>query len=188
MAVLALEGFRTEVLDGGCPAAQAPSALMPDTVILDIEMPLCDGFTVAAAMHESTEFAMAPIIACFNSSRYDAPRAGPPRQLFRAALQAAPFDRRLRLPLGCGLALSAGGVVVGAARRRNRLSATRRFLRSRTSTTRRISRVAARWTAACRLRILARYPDVSAPKVAAPAVAYKFAMRPCWRTFAMFSG
>jgi len=62
LAVLALEGFRTEVLDGGCPAAQAPSALMPDTVILDIEMPLCDGFTVAEAMHESTEWRRLPLL------------------------------------------------------------------------------------------------------------------------------
>jgi len=63
LAVLALEGFRTELLDGGCPAAEAPSALMPHMVILDIEMPLCDGSLPLRPCTEFTEFAMAPIIA-----------------------------------------------------------------------------------------------------------------------------
>ncbi|WP_371885125.1 PleD family two-component system response regulator [Caballeronia sp. S22] len=62
-AVLALKGFRTEVVDGGSPACRTTSALIPHIVILDIEMPLCDGFAVAAAMRESTEFTVVPIIA-----------------------------------------------------------------------------------------------------------------------------
>lgn len=62
-AVLALEGFRTDVVDGGRLALRAPPVPAPHIVILDLEMPICDGFTVAAAMRRITEYSVVPIIA-----------------------------------------------------------------------------------------------------------------------------
>ncbi|WP_371884338.1 response regulator [Caballeronia sp. S22] len=62
-AVLVLEGFRTDVVDGGRSALKAPPVSTPHIVILDLEMPLCDGFTVAAAMRQSTGYSVVPIVA-----------------------------------------------------------------------------------------------------------------------------
>lgn len=62
-AALMLEGFRTTVVEGGYSALQTPPTLTPHIVILDIQMPLCDGFAVAAAMRGSGRFAVVPIIA-----------------------------------------------------------------------------------------------------------------------------
>jgi PleD family two-component response regulator len=89
-AVLALEGFRTEVLDGGGPALKAHSALMPHIVILDIEMPLCDGFTVAEAMRESSEFAVVPIIAYSSLDEADVVERGKKPGSTRSAAKVTP--------------------------------------------------------------------------------------------------
>ncbi|SAK89888.1 response regulator receiver protein [Caballeronia arationis] len=62
-AALAFEGFRPAVVDGGYSAFLTPPALTPHIVILDIEMPLCNGFAVAAAMRDSGRFSATPIIA-----------------------------------------------------------------------------------------------------------------------------
>ncbi|WP_250502551.1 response regulator [Caballeronia sp. AZ7_KS35] len=61
-AVLAIEGFRATVVEGGRQALRTPPTFKPHIVVLDIEMPLCDGFAVATAMRESACFAAVPII------------------------------------------------------------------------------------------------------------------------------
>ncbi|WP_250481257.1 response regulator [Caballeronia zhejiangensis] len=61
-AVLALEGFRTTVIEGGPQALRTPPTLRPHIVVLDIEMPVCDGFAVATAIRKSACFAAVPII------------------------------------------------------------------------------------------------------------------------------
>jgi CheY-like chemotaxis protein len=62
-AALAIEGFRTAVADGGYSAFRTPPGWNPNIVILDLEMPGCDGFAVAEAMRESGRFSAIPIIA-----------------------------------------------------------------------------------------------------------------------------
>lgn len=62
-AVLAIEGFRTAVADGGYSALTTPPAWTPHVVVLDIEMPVCDGFAVAEAMRGTNRFSAVPIIA-----------------------------------------------------------------------------------------------------------------------------
>ena len=62
-AALAADGFRTSVAESGCAALTMPQAWTPHVVVLDIEMPVCDGFAVAGAMRESHRFAIVPIIA-----------------------------------------------------------------------------------------------------------------------------
>ncbi|KXV10676.1 hypothetical protein CR51_08635 [Caballeronia megalochromosomata] len=51
------------VAAGGLAALAIPESWVPHVVILDIEMPVCDGFSVAKAMRGSTRFATVPIIA-----------------------------------------------------------------------------------------------------------------------------
>jgi CheY-like chemotaxis protein len=62
-AALAIDGFRTSVAESGHAALTTPQAWTPHVVILDIEMPVCDGFAVAEAMRGSRRFAAVPIIA-----------------------------------------------------------------------------------------------------------------------------
>ena len=62
-AVLIIEGFRTTIVESGPAAFRMPLATTPHVVILDMEMPACDGFAVASAMRESSRFANTPIIA-----------------------------------------------------------------------------------------------------------------------------
>ncbi|MDR5798029.1 response regulator [Caballeronia sp. LZ008] len=62
-AVLMIEGFQTTVVDAGQAAFKTPLVATPHVVILDIEMPVCDGFAVASAMRGSSRFANTPIIA-----------------------------------------------------------------------------------------------------------------------------
>ncbi|WP_250495358.1 response regulator [Caballeronia sp. GAWG1-1] len=62
-AVLTGEGFRTLVLAEGSAVFNAPSAWTPHVVVLDIEMPISDGFSVALSMRGSVRFARTPIIA-----------------------------------------------------------------------------------------------------------------------------
>ncbi|SAL82439.1 response regulator receiver protein [Caballeronia arvi] len=62
-AALIAYGFRIRIADGGLAALQTPQAWTPHVVVLDIEMPNCDGFLVAEAMRGSTRFAVVPIIA-----------------------------------------------------------------------------------------------------------------------------
>lgn len=56
-------GCRALVAAGGSAAFAIPESWVPHVVILDIEMPDCDGFSVAKAMRGSTRFATVPIIA-----------------------------------------------------------------------------------------------------------------------------
>ncbi len=62
-AALTAYGFRIYVADSGVAALRTPRAWAPHVVVLDIEMPTCDGFTVAEAMRGSDRFAVVPIIA-----------------------------------------------------------------------------------------------------------------------------
>ncbi|SAK75342.1 response regulator receiver protein [Caballeronia temeraria] len=62
-AVLVIEGYRATVVAGGEAAFETPAAWTPHVVILDIEMPGCDGYAVASAMRGSSRFANTPIIA-----------------------------------------------------------------------------------------------------------------------------
>ncbi|SAK94840.1 PAS/PAC sensor hybrid histidine kinase [Caballeronia catudaia] len=61
--VLVIEGYRPTVVDGGQAAFKTPAASTPHVVVLDMEMPACDGYTVASAMRSSSQFANTPIIA-----------------------------------------------------------------------------------------------------------------------------
>jgi len=56
-------GYSAVAVGGGLAAFESPQALTPHVVILDIELPECDGFIVAEAMRGSTRFATVPIIA-----------------------------------------------------------------------------------------------------------------------------
>jgi PleD family two-component response regulator len=78
---LMLEGFSTTVVDGGCSAFRTPHSLTPHIVILDIQMPLCDGFAVAAAMRGSRRFAMVPIIAHSSLNEADVIERGKQAQI-----------------------------------------------------------------------------------------------------------
>ena len=51
------------VAESGHAALTTPQAWAPHVVILDIEMPVCDGFAVAEAVRGSRSFAAVPIIA-----------------------------------------------------------------------------------------------------------------------------
>lgn len=62
-AALTIAGFRTAVAIGGDAAFETAAGWTPDIVILDLEMPVCDGFTVAKAMRGSGRFTRVPIIA-----------------------------------------------------------------------------------------------------------------------------
>jgi CheY-like chemotaxis protein len=62
-AALTAYGFCTRIANGGVAALRSPRAWTPHVVVLDIEMPTCDGFTVAKVMRDSTRFAVVPIIA-----------------------------------------------------------------------------------------------------------------------------
>lgn len=62
-AALMAYGFRARVAAGGCAAFAIPQSGAPHVVILDIEMPDCDGFNVANAMRGSTRFSTVPIVA-----------------------------------------------------------------------------------------------------------------------------
>lgn len=62
-AVLAVEGYRVGVVDGGQGAFEMPATSTPHVVVLDIEMPRCDGYAVASAMRHSSRYAHTPIIA-----------------------------------------------------------------------------------------------------------------------------
>lgn len=62
-AALIAYGFRIRIANGGLAALRTPQAWTPHVVVLDIEMPNCDGFMVAEAMRGSTRFAVVPIIA-----------------------------------------------------------------------------------------------------------------------------
>ena len=62
-AAFTAHGYRALAVHGGAAAFQVPQAWTPHVVILDIEMPICDGFCVAAALRGSTRFASVPILA-----------------------------------------------------------------------------------------------------------------------------
>lgn len=62
-AALMAGGYRALVAAGGCAAFAIPESWVPHVVVLDIEMPDCDGFSVAKAMRGSTRFATVPIVA-----------------------------------------------------------------------------------------------------------------------------
>ncbi|WP_250504119.1 response regulator [Caballeronia sp. AZ7_KS35] len=56
-------GCRALVAASGKAAFETPASWVPHVVILDIEMPEWDGFSVAKAMRGSSRFATVPIVA-----------------------------------------------------------------------------------------------------------------------------
>jgi len=61
--VLAAEGYYVvEAADGGEALAKA-QATRPDLILLDLQMPVMDGFAVAAALRQDPGFAATPIVA-----------------------------------------------------------------------------------------------------------------------------
>ena len=96
-AALALDGFRVAIVDGGYSAFRTPQALTPHIVILDIEMPVCDGFVVAAAMRGSGRFAMVPIIAYSSLHEADVIERGKEVQIDAFCRKGSPLDCLLKL-------------------------------------------------------------------------------------------
>ena len=80
-AVLVVEGFRATVVESGPAAFRTPLATTPHVVILDIEMPACDGFAVASAMRGSSRFANTPIIAYTSLAEADVEERGKQAQI-----------------------------------------------------------------------------------------------------------
>ncbi|WP_061180468.1 response regulator [Caballeronia pedi] len=70
-AVLGIEGYRATIVDGQHAAFRTSPASTPHVVILDIEMPGCDGYAVASAIRASSRFAHTPIIAYTSLSEED---------------------------------------------------------------------------------------------------------------------
>ncbi len=75
-AVLVIEGFRTTIVGSGPAAFAMPLATRPHVVILDMEMPACDGFSVASAMRGSSRFGNTPIIAYTSLAEADVEERG----------------------------------------------------------------------------------------------------------------
>jgi CheY-like chemotaxis protein len=80
-AVLVIEGFRATVVESGPAAFRMPLATTPHVVILDMEMPACDGFAVASAMRDSSRFANTPIIAYTSLAEADVVERGKQAQI-----------------------------------------------------------------------------------------------------------
>ncbi|SAK83030.1 response regulator receiver protein [Caballeronia fortuita] len=79
--VLVIEAYRTTVVDGGQAAFETPAASTPHVVVLDIEMPECDGYAVAAAMRGSGRFGSTPIIAYTSLAEADVMERGKQAQI-----------------------------------------------------------------------------------------------------------
>ncbi|WP_160110380.1 response regulator [Caballeronia arvi] len=62
-AAMMAYGCRARVAAGGRAAFAIPESWVPHVVILDIEMPEWDGFSVAKSMRGSIRFARVPILA-----------------------------------------------------------------------------------------------------------------------------
>lgn len=61
--VLLAQGYRVvEAADGGEALAKARSEV-PDLILLDLQMPVMDGFAVAAALRADAQFQGTPIVA-----------------------------------------------------------------------------------------------------------------------------
>ncbi|WP_160147488.1 response regulator [Caballeronia pedi] len=110
-AALMAYGYTAVAVGGGLAAFEAPQAMTPHVVILDIEMPECDGFTVAKAMRGSTRFATVPIIAHTSLPEEDVIARGkaveidafyrkgePLHGLFRMIEHLAPAQNRIASP------------------------------------------------------------------------------------------
>ncbi len=80
-AVLVIEGFRTTIVESGLAAFEMPAETTPHVVILDMEMPVCDGFAVASAMRGSSRFARTPIIAHTSLAEADVEERGRQAQI-----------------------------------------------------------------------------------------------------------
>ncbi|MDR5740204.1 response regulator [Caballeronia sp. LZ016] len=96
-AALATEGIRTIVADGGTSALVTPPAWTPHVVILDIEMPACDGFGVALAMRGSRRFANTPIIAYTSLDETDVIERGKEAEIDAFHRKGDPLRCLLRL-------------------------------------------------------------------------------------------
>ncbi|MDR5784394.1 response regulator [Caballeronia sp. LZ065] len=75
-AVLVIEGFRATIVESGPAAFEMPVETTPHVVILDMEMPVCDGFAVASSMRGSSRFARTPIIAYTSLAEADVEERG----------------------------------------------------------------------------------------------------------------
>jgi CheY-like chemotaxis protein len=96
-AALAIKGFRTAVANEGCAAFRLPAGLTPHVVILDLEMPVCDGFAVAEAMRRSGQFSCVPIIAHTSLEEADVIERGMAVQIDAFCRKGMPIDALLRL-------------------------------------------------------------------------------------------
>jgi CheY-like chemotaxis protein len=96
-AVLEMEGFRTVVAHGGPPAFEVAAAWTPHVVIVDIEMPDCDGFAVAAAMRGVGRFRNTPIIAFTSLAEADVIERGKDAQIDAFCRKGSPIRPLLKL-------------------------------------------------------------------------------------------
>ncbi len=70
-ALLRRRGYNVAVAVSGGDALQLASALKPDIILLDLFMPVVDGFSTAASLHEHPDTENVPIVflsACGDES------------------------------------------------------------------------------------------------------------------------
>ncbi|WP_053573032.1 response regulator [Caballeronia cordobensis] len=96
-AVLVIDGFRTTIVESGLTALGMPLATTPHVVILDIEMPTCDGFAVASAMRGSSRFMHTPIIAYTSLAEADVEERGKQAQIDAFCRKGVPIQSLLDL-------------------------------------------------------------------------------------------
>ena len=61
--VLQAEGYSVVEAADGAEALAKAQAVTPHLILLDLQMPLMDGFAVAATLRQDTRFAHTPIVA-----------------------------------------------------------------------------------------------------------------------------
>lgn len=87
--VLTLEGagYGVTRASNGQEALDAVEQALPDVIVLDMRMPVMDGWTFAARFHQHHGFRV-PIVVC--TAAEDAPRRG--REVQASAVLSKPFD------------------------------------------------------------------------------------------------
>ena len=91
-ALLRRRGYNVAVAISGADAIELAHALKPDLILLDLFMPMVDGFSTAATLHEHPETTDVPIVflsACADATSWT--RAG---ELGAASFLPKPFHAR----------------------------------------------------------------------------------------------
>jgi CheY-like chemotaxis protein len=103
-AILEGEGYRLEVCANGREALDRMTAIRPDLVLLDVMLPVVDGYGVLATMRQTTELADVPVVLMnsFPPKRNDGDWQGCLRKPFRlgtlldAVRQVIPEEETVR--------------------------------------------------------------------------------------------